>query len=89
MTPENSRVPDGIRDWIQTFANDHGIDDYEFTIHEAKSVPEGIKEQAEDIGADLIVLYTHGHKGMRRQFSGSVAENVLNHSKIPVLVMRL
>lgn len=89
MTPDNSRVPEGIRSWAHDFATDHGIGEYEFTIHEAKSVPEGIIEHAEDTGADLIVLFTHGHKGLRRLFSGSVAEKVLNHSKIPVLVMRL
>ncbi|MFB9295639.1 universal stress protein [Persicitalea jodogahamensis] len=89
MTPDNSRVPDGIRNWVHTFATEHGIDEYKFNIHEAKTVPEGIIEYAEDNGADLIVLYTHGRKGLRHLFAGSVAEDVLNHSKIPVLVMRL
>ncbi len=89
MTPENSRVPKGIRSWVHDFATDRKIGEYEFTIHEAKTIPEGIIEHAEDTDADLIVLFTHGHKGLRRLFSGSVAEDVLNHAKVPVLVMRL
>lgn len=89
MTPTNSRVPDGVRSWMQGFASDRGIENYELAIREAGSVPEGIAQYAEEIEADLVVLFTHGHKGLQRLFSGSVAEDVLNHSKVPVLVMRL
>ena len=89
MTPSNSRVPEGIRSWVQGFATDRGIEHYELAIREAGSVPEGIAQYAEETDADLVVLFTHGHKGLRRLFSGSVAEDVLNHSKVPVLVMRI
>ncbi len=89
MTPSNSRVPDGVRDWVQSFAAERGIEKYELAIRESGSVPEGIAQYAEEIEADLVVLFTHGHKGLQRLFSGSVAEDVLNHSKVPVLVMRL
>lgn len=89
MTPSNSRVPEGIRSWVQDFAADRSIENYELAIREAGSVPEGIARYAEEIEADLVVLFTHGHKGLRRLFSGSVAEDVLNHSKVPVLVMRI
>lgn len=39
-------------------------------------------------GADLIALTTHGHSGMRRVMLGSVAEEVLRHTEVPVLVTR-
>jgi len=40
------------------------------------------------ISADLIVLVTHGRKGLSRLFSGSVAEQVQRESKCPVLSMK-
>lgn len=37
---------------------------------------------------DLIVMATHGRTGMRRWFIGSIAEEVLRHSTVPVLLVR-
>ncbi|MEM8710017.1 MAG: universal stress protein [Planctomycetota bacterium] len=42
-------------------------------------------ECADRIGADLIVLSTHGRTGFRRLLLGSVAESVLRHAACPVL----
>ncbi len=38
--------------------------------------------------ADLIVMGTHGRRGPRRWWLGSVAEQVVLHSTVPVLVVR-
>lgn len=43
---------------------------------------------AEDQGADLIAMTTHGRRGLSRWLLGSVAENVLRGSKVPLLVVR-
>jgi nucleotide-binding universal stress UspA family protein len=37
---------------------------------------------------DVIVMATHGRTGMRRWFIGSIAEAVLRHSSVPVLLVR-
>lgn len=42
---------------------------------------------AEEIDADLIVIGTHGRKGLARALLGSVAENVIRTAKRPVLVI--
>lgn len=39
-------------------------------------------------GSDLIVIGSHGRGGIARALLGSVAEGVLRHSDIPVLVTR-
>lgn len=46
-----------------------------------------ILAQAEEEDADLIVMGTHGRRGMRRLVLGSVAETVLRQSERPVLVV--
>jgi nucleotide-binding universal stress UspA family protein len=43
---------------------------------------------AEQRQADLIVIATHGHTGLRHLFLGSVAERVIRHVHCPVLVVR-
>jgi len=43
---------------------------------------------AEEEGADLIVMTTHGRSGLSRLLMGSVAEHVLRHSPCPVLTVR-
>jgi nucleotide-binding universal stress UspA family protein len=40
------------------------------------------------IGADLIVMGTHGRRGLTKLFSGSVAEAVLRQAPCPVLTLR-
>ena len=43
---------------------------------------------ASETEADLIVMTTHGRSGLGRLLFGSVAEEVLRHSDIPVSLMR-
>ncbi len=43
---------------------------------------------AKDLGADLIVLGTHGRKGLAHALMGSVAERVVRTSSVPVLTIR-
>jgi nucleotide-binding universal stress UspA family protein len=43
---------------------------------------------ANDLDADLIVMATHGHTGINRLLLGSVAEQVVRKSAIPVLTVR-
>ncbi len=43
---------------------------------------------ADEFGADLIILGTHGRTGVKRLLLGSVAEKVLRESPVPVLTVR-
>ena len=47
-----------------------------------------INAVAEDVNADLIVIGTHGRRGLSRLLSGSVAENVIRTATRPVLTIR-
>jgi nucleotide-binding universal stress UspA family protein len=39
------------------------------------------------LGADLIVAGTHGRTGLSKLFSGSVAESIIHHSPVPVVIV--
>jgi nucleotide-binding universal stress UspA family protein len=43
---------------------------------------------AERVGADLVVLGTHGRRGVRRVVLGSVAERFVRFANCPVLLVR-
>ncbi|MBV8198541.1 MAG: universal stress protein [Candidatus Eremiobacteraeota bacterium] len=47
-----------------------------------------ILKYAKEVGADAIVMGTHGRGGIRRFFMGSVAETVLRESPVPVIIVR-
>lgn len=49
---------------------------------------EAIVHLAEDIGADLIVMGSRGHGGLKRALLGNVADPVVRHAHCPVLVVR-
>lgn len=53
-----------------------------------KSVAHAILEQARKLGADLIVMGTHGRRGLSRLVMGSDAEGVLREASVPVLLVR-
>lgn len=49
---------------------------------------EAILETAESCGADLIVMASHGHRGLRRLLLGSQTQSVVSRGHLPVLVVR-
>jgi nucleotide-binding universal stress UspA family protein len=56
-------------------------------LNEFGSTGEGIINSSKEFKADIIVIGTHERSGLDRLFSGSVAEYVIRHSEIPVLVV--
>ncbi|WP_121812656.1 universal stress protein [Mucilaginibacter kameinonensis] len=62
-----------------------GLEIVHFT--EYGSTAEGIIECSQEFNADLIVLGTHRRTGIDKFFLGNVAEQVINKSLIPVMVI--
>ena len=57
------------------------------TLHVADARPaDGIVSTATKNNCDLIVMASHGRRGVSRLVLGSQASEVLAHSKIPVLI---
>jgi len=47
-----------------------------------------VLEHAARVGADLVIMGTHGRTGLAHLLVGSVAEKVVRHSPVPVLTIR-
>ena len=59
----------------------------ESAVHIGMPAPE-IIETARKLPADLIIISTHGHTGLKHVLLGSVAEHVVRQAPCPVLVVR-
>jgi nucleotide-binding universal stress UspA family protein len=55
---------------------------------ERNVVYEGILETAQAEACDLVVMGSHGRQGIQALILGSVAQKVLTHAKLPVLIVK-
>lgn len=58
------------------------------TTVKADLIAEAIIAAARKHKADLIVMASHGRRGLKRLLLGSETQQVLTHSHVPVLVLR-
>ncbi|MBO0935412.1 universal stress protein [Fibrella sp. HMF5335] len=77
------------RSRMETFAARYRLGVCTLNQLDAYDVEEGLLAFAQEKKADLIVLGTHGHRGLRHLLQGSVAEDVANHAPLPVLTLPL
>ncbi|QJC56962.1 Putative universal stress protein [Polaromonas vacuolata] len=67
---------------------DGGVAVVNTKVIEGSAAYDSILETAESCGADLIVMGSHGRKGLEKLVLGSVASQVLSHTHLPVLIVR-
>lgn len=58
-------------------------------IYNDYTVEKGILNYSDTMNADLIVIPTHGRKGLSHFFMGSIGEDIANHSMIPVVTFKI
>ena len=61
--------------------NVHYVSDY--------SIEKGIINFSNLVGADLIMMPTHGRKGLAHFFEGSISEDLANHANLPVMTFKI
>ncbi len=86
--PEDiKRIHDRIKTFVENTSSTFNPDDV--VIYEDDDVDDGILRGARFIQADCIVMATHGRRGLSHLFNGSIAEDVVNQSKMPVLTFKI
>jgi nucleotide-binding universal stress UspA family protein len=80
-TDDRSEIYDTARDVERLY----DIQNFDFEILRHDSVSKGTVAFAENHDIDLIIMFTHGRVGFERFLFGSIAEEVVNISVIPVL----
>ena len=66
---------------------EHGIS-VKGSVVEGHTVYRSILDSADAANADLIVMGSHGRRGLEKLVLGSVTAQVLSHAHLPVLVVR-
>jgi nucleotide-binding universal stress UspA family protein len=72
---------------VEKAAKEAGVD-CEVVVEMSDQPYEAIIQTAERKGCDLIMMASHGRRGVKALLIGSETQKVLTHSKIPVLVYR-
>ncbi len=83
-TPGNFITSRTAQHRLDKFIHRFKFEQVQTEIYNSLSEEAGILEFADDIGADLIAMATHGRTGILHLLTGSIAEDVVNHSKRPV-----
>ena len=81
---EAQRVVDAVKDKAAA----RGVKNARAIVVNAELISEAIIEAARVHRCDLIVMASHGRRGIKRLLMGSETLHVLTHSHTPVLVLR-
>jgi nucleotide-binding universal stress UspA family protein len=84
-TPGNFQRDAVVRKYMEDFAKKLQLKNFTINIFNDLTEEEGIIYFADSINADLIAMATHGRTGFAHVLAGSIAEEVVSHSKRPVL----
>ena len=76
-----------VVDAVQQEAEAEGVK-VKAVIAQSDLVAESIMATAKKHNCDLVVMASHGRKGIKRVLLGSETQHVLTHSTVPVLVLR-
>jgi nucleotide-binding universal stress UspA family protein len=84
-TPGNFQRDVVVKKYMQDFAKKLQLKNFTLNVFNDVSEEEGIIYFADSIDADLVAMATHGRTGFAHVLAGSIAEDVVSHSKRPVL----
>lgn len=83
-TPHNLKREEDEIEVVEKFARRHGLENYTINIREDFYEQGGILDFVKEIQGDMIAMGTHGRRGLTHLFMGSVTEDVVNHSDVPI-----
>ena len=84
-TPGDFQRDRAVLGYMDKFAKKAGLTNYTSHVFNELTVEEGIIYFSDAIKADLICMATHGRTGFAHVLAGSIAEDVVNHARRPVL----
>jgi nucleotide-binding universal stress UspA family protein len=75
---------------IKSFLEKANMVDFKnIKIYNDYTIELGVINGAKSLNVDLIAMPTHGRKGLSHFFNGSIGEDVVNHSTMPVITFKI
>lgn len=84
-----TQIEQKIVDFIIHLKGNYKIVPEDITIYSDYSVERGVFNYAKKVKADIIGIPTHGRRGLAHFFSGSISEDIINHSQLPVVTFKM
>jgi len=88
-TPSHFKNEREIIDHLNQFAIENEISNHNIHVYCHQHEEEGIVWFTEDFKVDMVMMATYGRSGFSRLFEHSIAEDVVNFSKKPVVTFNL
>lgn len=88
-TPGHFKNEREIINNMKKFASENNLDDHKIHVYSQQNEEEGIVWFTEDFNMDMVMMATYGRVGFLRLFEHSIAEDVVNFSKKPVVTFNL
>ena len=88
-TPHNFLSEKAAMEQLTSFSKRNHFENTTLNTIDGDYPDEGIIAFAEEVNAGMVIIGTHGKTGLAHIFGGSRAEDLANHSKIPVLTFKL
>jgi universal stress protein A len=88
--PTTDELGENAASQLNEFASTHlgGLEPAAKTCVLTGNPADQIVSYAEETGAEMIIMTTHGYSGLEHVVLGSTTESVLRHAKCPVLSVR-
>lgn len=83
------QIDQQIVDFLVHLDLEYKIIPEDITIYGDYSVEQGIFNYAKKVKASIIGIPTHGRRGLAHFFSGSISEDIVNHSELPVITFKM
>lgn len=87
LEAQQTELAQAVVDGVKASAQAAGVQATALTV-KAVSVADAVIDTAQTHACDLIVMASHGRRGIARVLLGSETQHVLTHSQIPVLILR-
>ncbi|WP_010523242.1 universal stress protein [Aquimarina agarivorans] len=88
-TPRNFKTTHAIEEEMKAFLTKSTFKKDSLHIYNDTSVERGVLNFSNDIKADLICVDVHERKGLSHFINGSISEDLINHTQIPILTYKL
>jgi len=87
-TPLHFHSDEQARQELERFASYYSLSNYTLNCRNHPQESNGIMAFMDEIGADMLVMATHGRKGLARLLKGSIAESLLYTVDRPVWIWK-
>ena len=88
-TPTRFNLDVEAKGQLEDFAKHYKLENFTLNARNDLFEQEGISRFVEEVKADMVVMATHGRRGLAHLLSGSIAEDIVNHAQCPVWTYNL